>query len=108
MRRVLLDEQLNWRLYRLFGEGFEVDNIGRRGWKGTKNGALLALMEAAGFDVLLTIDQGIPHQQNLLNSTISVVKLEAVSNRIEDTAPIVEEGIEEIRSAPPGEVTSLP
>lgn len=108
MRRVLLDEQLNWLLYRLFGEGFEVETVGRRGWKGTKNGALLALMEEAGFDMLVTIDQGISEQQNLSRGKVAVVVLRAVSNRIEDTAPVVEGGIEKIRSAPPGGVTYLP
>jgi hypothetical protein len=32
------------------------------GWAGKKNGELLALMGADGFDVLLTVDQNIRHQ----------------------------------------------
>ena len=35
----------------------------RAGLKGRKNGELLRSAEAAGYNVLLTIDQGIPHQQ---------------------------------------------
>jgi len=31
--------------------------------KGKKNGELLRAAEAAGYDVLLTVDQGIPHQR---------------------------------------------
>jgi predicted nuclease of predicted toxin-antitoxin system len=32
------------------------------GLKSKKNGELLLAAEAAGYDVLLTVDQGIPHQ----------------------------------------------
>lgn len=105
--RVLLDEQLNWRLGRYFGEGFEVETVGRRGWKGKKNGELLTLMEEAGFDALITIDQGIPHQQNPSKSAVALVVLRAESNRLEHTAPLVRGSVEKIRSAQPGEVTYL-
>jgi len=33
------------------------------GLKGEKNGELLRAAEVAGYDVLLTVDQGIPHQR---------------------------------------------
>ena len=33
-----------------------------RVYKGKKNGELLEAAEVAGYDVLLTVDQGIPHQ----------------------------------------------
>ena len=106
--RVLLDEQLDWRLGRSFGEGFEVETVARRGWRGKKNGELLALMEGAGFDALVTIDKGIPHQQNLSGFAVAVVSLRARSSRLADIAPIVEGRLDEIRSAPPGKATRLP
>ena len=79
--RVLLDEQLDWRLGRSFGEGF---------------------------DALVTIDKGIPHQQNLSRHSVAVVSLDARSARLDDTAPIVEGNLERIRLAPPGKATRLP
>ena len=106
--RVLLDEQLDWRLRRSFGEGFEVETVAGRGWKGKKNGELLALMEEAGFDALVTVDKGIPRQQSLSRRSVAVVSLAARSTRLADTAPIVEAGLERIRSAPPGKATRLP
>lgn len=106
--RVLLDEQLDWRLRRSFGEGFELETVAGRGWKGKKNGELLALMEGAGFDALVTIDKGIPHQQNLSRYAVAVVSLGARSLRLDDTAPVVEANLEKIRSAPPGKATRLP
>ena len=106
--RVLLDEQLDWRLGRSFGEGFGVETVAGRGWKGKKNGELLALMEGEGFDALVTVDKGIPRQQNLSRHAVAVVSLAARSTRLRDTAPIVEGGLEKIRSAPPGKATRLP
>ncbi|AHY48425.1 Hypothetical Protein RradSPS_3142 (plasmid) [Rubrobacter radiotolerans] len=106
--RVLLDEQLDWRLRRSFGEGFEVKTVAGRGWKGKKNGELLALMEEAGFEALITVDRGIPRQQNLSQRAVAVVSLAARKTRLADTAPIVEDGLERLRSAPPGKATRLP
>ncbi len=106
--RVLLDEQLDWRLGRSFGEGFEVETVAGRGWKGKKNGELLAMMEEAGFEALVTVDRGIPYQQNLSRYAVAVVSLGARSPRLDDTTPIVEGSLERIRSAPPGKATRLP
>jgi predicted nuclease of predicted toxin-antitoxin system len=62
--RVLLDEHLPHRLRRLLGPAIEVVTIAHLGWKGTRNGALIRAAED-DFDVFVTMDQGIPHQQNL-------------------------------------------
>ena len=44
-----------------------------RGLKGKKNGDLLRAAEITGYDVLLTVDQGIPHQQSFAGRTISII-----------------------------------
>jgi hypothetical protein len=41
-----------------------------------------------GYNVLLTIDQGFVHQQNLAGRRIALLILVAPSNQIEDSAPI--------------------
>jgi hypothetical protein len=43
------------------------------GLKGRKNGELLRLAQAAGYDVLLTVDQGIPQQQLSADRGISII-----------------------------------
>jgi len=58
------------------------------GWSGQKNGALLALAESE-FDVLITIDQSIEHQQQLARRHIALLILKALSNQIEDLEPIL-------------------
>ena len=54
--------------------GHECTNVQKQGWKGTKNGALLALA-ASEYDLFSTSDQNIRYQQNLLGSTIAVLEL---------------------------------
>jgi hypothetical protein len=44
-----------------------------RGWERFANGALLDAAEAAGFEVFLTADKNIRHQQNLADRKIAVV-----------------------------------
>ena len=85
---VLLDENLPYKLRCLFEEGIEVVTVGYRGWKGTENGDLLRIAENE-FDAFVTMDGGIPHQQNLSGVKIGIVLLEAESNRYEDLAPLI-------------------
>lgn len=86
--RALLDENMPQALVRLLAPEFEVSTVQREGWSGRKNGDLLEAA-AATFDVFVTTDQGIPHQQNLSRYAIGIVLLEAYSNRVEDLSPLV-------------------
>ena len=60
-----------------------VSTVRERGWGSKKNGDLLEAAQHE-FDVLLTTDRGIPHQQNLSRYDIAVVilKLEATPSTI--------------------------
>jgi hypothetical protein len=71
--RVLLDECVPWPMWHLLS-GHERISVQKQGWKGTKNGALLALA-AKEFDLFITSDQNIRYQQNLLASTMAVLEL---------------------------------
>lgn len=51
---------------------------------------MLALAERE-FDVLLTTDRGIPHQQDLSRFNLEVMVLSATSNRLSDLEPRMEE-----------------
>ncbi len=55
--------------------GHAVEEARSRGWDALRNGELLTVAEAAGFDVLLTTDRNIRHQQNLAGRTIAIVVL---------------------------------
>jgi hypothetical protein len=58
------------------------------GWGGVQNGRLLTLAQTQ-FDVFLTLDQGIPYQQNLAKFEIAVFLLRAASNDLGDLEPLV-------------------
>jgi hypothetical protein len=85
--KILLDENLDWRLGRDF-VGHQVESVPLIGWAGLKNGALLAAASTR-FDVLLTMEGSIAHQQNLADHSIAVIALKARSNRLADTRPLV-------------------
>jgi hypothetical protein len=71
-----------------------------------KNGELL---EAAGknFDVLVTTDRGMPHQQNLSRFDLAVVVLEAKSNSYEDLASLMDRTNAALGEVVPGEATRI-
>ena len=81
--RILLDECVPGPLRREFTQ-HTVTTIRDAGWAGKKNGELLALMSAAGFDVLPTVDQNLRFQQNLSQSRIAVVVMVATKNRLSE------------------------
>jgi hypothetical protein len=58
------------------------------GWAGKRNSELLQLA-ARAFDVVLTADQNLAHQQNLDALPIGVVILVAPTNRIESLRPLI-------------------
>jgi hypothetical protein len=60
---ILPDENLDWRLRRDL-PGHTVESVPLIGWAGLKNGALLSKAEKR-FEVLLTMDSNMVHQQNL-------------------------------------------
>jgi hypothetical protein len=75
--RVLLDENLPHKL-RTGLVGHEVTTASYMGWKGIANGRLLSIAESHGFEVLVTGDNNIAYQQNIIGRKISVVTLSAV------------------------------
>ena len=61
---VLLDECLPRRLLRGL-PGHEVHTVQGLGWSGTKNGALLRRVASDGFEVFVTVDRNLEHQQHI-------------------------------------------
>jgi predicted nuclease of predicted toxin-antitoxin system len=84
--RVLLDENVDRRLRRLFDPAFEIVTVAEHGWSGKKNGELLRAAEQE-FDALVTMDRGIEKQQHIPSFDLGFVLIQAVSNRRADVAP---------------------
>ena len=59
------------------------------------------VLAATRFDVFLTMDQNIEFQQNLATLPISILVVEAVSNRMEHLQPLAPEILRELNHLPP-------
>lgn len=100
--RVLLDEDLDIRLRHEFSDEHVVETVEFRNWKGLKSGDLLAA--AAGeFDVLVTMDDNLPDQQNLAAYDIAVVILRPRSKDLADIAELIPELERLLPALEPGE-----
>ena len=85
--KVLLDECLPKKLKREVATEV-VKTVPEMGWASIVNGALLRLAEQE-FDVFLTNDQNLEHQQNLKNFDLGIVVLAASTNDIADLLPLM-------------------
>lgn len=81
--RVLLDENLDVQLKNLFDPDFKVVTVRERRWNGVKNGALLRNAQEE-FDVFVTMDKKLKHQQNLSGIRLGIVVIRARSNAFRD------------------------
>lgn len=105
MPTILLDENVPRPLLRCFPEG-TATTVDLLGWKGVKDAALLARMEAAGFSVLVTADRSIQFQNRLSGRRLALVVLPGnrwrlLRDRLADMVAAVE-------AAVPGTVTEIP
>ena len=103
--RILFDNGTPRQLRRqLFGH--EVEEAREHGWGALSNGELLERSEEAGYEVLITTDQDIQHQQNMSDRRVAVVVLMNTAwPRISRRTEAIRNAIEEIQ---PGEVREVP
>jgi len=87
--KILLDHNLDWRLKRLLPD-HDVRSTKEMGWERLTNGQLLSQAEVH-FDVMLTVDRNIRHQQNLAGQNIAIIVLIAANNTRNTLAPLFSE-----------------
>ncbi|MGA2136628.1 MAG: DUF5615 family PIN-like protein [Bryobacteraceae bacterium] len=104
--KLLIDECVDERLRLLF-PGHECHTARFANLAGLKNGRLLEAAEAAGFDVLITVDQNIPDQQNLTQRSIALVILCGRTNRLRDLEILVPAAISAVDSIRAGDVVKV-
>jgi hypothetical protein len=92
MRRILLDQNIPFPLARQL-VGHDVVHTSQRSWGHLTNGDLLAAAQRNGFDIMISADRGILHEQNHANRKIALVMLD--TNRW----PIVRQNLEAIQRA---------
>ena len=102
--KILLDESVP-RLLKLRLPQLNISTVQEMGWAGTRNGELLRRAEEL-FDVFITADQNIRHQQNLSGLKLAILVLP--SNQVPLVVrllPVVETLLTTI---PPGAVVDVP
>jgi predicted nuclease of predicted toxin-antitoxin system len=72
--RIMLDECVPVRLKRWLSE-HEVQTVTGAGWSGIKNGRLLKLLVDGGYEVLVTADKNLEHQQGLRELPLAILVL---------------------------------
>jgi predicted nuclease of predicted toxin-antitoxin system len=103
--RVLIDECLPKKLKLELADHF-VRTVPEAGWAGKQNGELLRLAER-DFDVLLTNDQNIEHQQNLRQFALGFIVLVAPTNDINDLRPLMSAVNDTLKYIKPGEIRAI-
>jgi predicted nuclease of predicted toxin-antitoxin system len=101
--RILIDESLPRYLKQVLVE-HAVFTVQEMGWAGIRNSELLAKAES-NFDVLLTADKNLRHQQNLSGLALAIIVFP--SNRlsvVKTLAPQVKDALSVIRQ---GEIVEL-
>lgn len=106
MVHVLLDEDVDVRVRRELMSDVEVETVAYRGWKGKKNGELLAAA-AEHFDVFITLDTNLRYQQNLSQYDLAVVVLRPRSQALEHLRELVPEVRRILSRLSSGEVVEI-
>lgn len=105
--RILLDECVDEKLRHYF-PNHDCQSARYAGYKELENGELLDAAEAAGFNVLLTVDKGIAYQQNLAGRRIALIVCYARSATLANLLPLIPECLACLETIQPGDVVKIP
>jgi len=98
--RVLLDESIPRRLASVFPPPFKTFTVQQMGWAGCSNGELLQRAIKHRFGVLITVDQGFAHQQNIQHLPIPVIIMTANRSRLQELLPLAQKVIVILEDSP--------
>jgi predicted nuclease of predicted toxin-antitoxin system len=103
--KLLLDECVTRKLKRDFAT-HEVHTIEEAGLKGLENGTLLR--SAAGkYDVLITVDRNMEHQQNIVSLNIAILVLAAKKNDYAPLRLLVPQALNVLNHVSSGEIATV-
>jgi hypothetical protein len=69
---------------------------------------LILAADANGYDVMLTVDHGMPHQQPRGVRRLALILVHSSTNRTEDLLPLVDAILDALEKIKPGEIVSVP
>ena len=105
MRRVLFDEDMPRQLRRDLSE-FEIRTVQEQGWSSVQNGELLR-RASEQFDVLVTADKNLQHQQNIRAFDIGIVVVAARDTRLPHLRSLIPQLRSAIADINPGSVITV-
>ena len=100
--QILIDECLPKKLKRELVE-YTVFTVQEKGWAGMKNGELLRRAEKE-FDVWVTADQNIAHQQDIKRFDIAIIVLVAPRNQLNFLLPLTPQLHKVLQTIQPGQI----
>jgi hypothetical protein len=86
--KILLDECITKRLKKYLKE-FDVFTVTELQLSGIKNGTLMSYCVENKFDILLSIDKNLLHQQNIERFVLFIVIFNCVSSKIEELSTFI-------------------
>jgi hypothetical protein len=103
---VLLDENLLSRKLKqpIVEAGYTVYNVDNMGWRGTKDRDLLALADTYPFDIFITADKNLPHQQNISTYQLRIVVLNTKTTKPDYLLPLIQHACLIIPTLIPGSI----
>ena len=104
--RVLLDESVPRQLATELC-GHDVRTVVQVGWTGIQNGELLRRGAQAGFEVLVTMDRNLEHQQNIARAGLGLLVVLARDSRVETVLPLAGSIIAALGQVRPGMVVHV-
>lgn len=103
--KIFLDNCVPKRRLHLLSE-HELKSAYQVGWAAKKNGEMLRLVES-DFEVFLTVDQNLRHQQNLASSSLKFIVLVAANNQYDSLAPLIPQVKAALTKLGPGVVVEI-
>jgi len=104
--KILLDECLPVDFRHSF-PNHETHSAEWAGFKGKKNGELLLAAEVCGYQVLITVDHGIPRQQTITGRNLAIILIRSRTNQMEDLLPLAPAIIDVLESIEPGQTVPI-
>jgi hypothetical protein len=103
--KLLLDECVT-RFVKRDLPGHEVQTIEEAGFKGQENGDLLRAATGT-YEVLITVDQNLPYQQNVTGLDIAILVLAAKRNSYARLKVLLPRAMNALKTIKPGEVIRI-
>ncbi|MCL2649207.1 MAG: hypothetical protein FWD61_19775 [Phycisphaerales bacterium] len=104
--RVLLDENMP-QAFRFHLPGHDVASTKFKGWDELSDTELIANMLKDQFQVLITLDQNLPYQQQASRAKIAVIVLKPITGRFRNVVKLANDTLRALKFIQPGQVVTI-